>query len=155
MKPWRLRLLVIAAAAAAGALAWFALGDAPGGVVPARAANVKWTLPRDRPQELAALDKVWEGRAPWRSTAAVVAAEAPPPAPPWLPVGVVGSGKAAQAIFVAAGGPEVRVRPGGSLPDGGKVTRVSPFRVDWIDAKGAKHEQELFADPLPTQNATP
>lgn len=155
MKPRSMRLLVVAAAAIAGALAWFALGAAPGSVVPARPGNVKWTLPRDRPQELAALDKVWERRAPWRGAAAVAADEAPPPPPPFLPVGVVGAGKAAQAIFVAAGGPEVRVKPGDSLPDGGKVTRVSPFRVGWIDAKGAKHEQELFADPLPTQNAKP
>lgn len=148
------RALAFLAAALAGSLAWLAFGTPPGSVAPPQTTDVRWSLPGGDAQELQGPDKVWEERAPWRTTAAP-AVEVPPPPPPYLPVGVVGTGPAAQAIFVAAGSPEVRVKPGDSLPDGGRVTRVSPFRVAWKDAKGAEHEQQLFADPLPTQNTNP
>jgi len=141
------------AAFGAGALAFLALGAAPDFGPPAPAAHVDWRLPAQETQELAKPDAVWKDRAPWGAPQAQEGA--PPPPPPYLPVGVLASGKSWQAVFVATGQPEVQVKPGDALPDGGKVTAVSRTRVAWTDREGNKREHELLTDPLPSQNPNP
>lgn len=154
MKPWPRRAALLVAAWLLGGLAFLALGAGPGTRTGAPGAHVDWRLPAAPAQELAAADEVWTLRAPWGAPAKPADA-APPPPPPPVPVGVVASGGVFRAVFVTPGGPEVRVKAGDALPDGGRVTAVSRFHVSWIDGQGAKHEQELLADPLPKQNAIP
>lgn len=153
MRPWARRAWLIAAALLLGGLAFLGLGDGPGSQAGTVPTHVDWRLPAAPAQELAAADGVWVARAPWGAPPKPV--DAIPPPPPPIPVGVVASGKAFRAVFVTLGGPEVRVKAGDALPDGGRVTAVSRFHVSWIDGQGTKHEQELLADPLPTQNPIP
>lgn len=153
MRPWARYAWASAAAFAAGGLGFLAFGSGPDFGAPARDAHVDWGLPAQERQELAKPDAVWKDRAPWGATQAPEAA--PPPPPAYLPVGVLASGRSWQAIFVAAGQPEVQVKPGSALPDGGKVTAVSRTRVAWTDREGNKREHEWLTDPLPSQNPNP
>lgn len=153
MKAWAKRGWTVAAAFAAGSLALLAFGTAPDFGAPVQDAHVDWRLPPQEKQELAKPDAVWKDRAPWGAPQAPEAA--PPPPPPYLPVGVLASGRSWQAIFVAAGQPEIQVKPGSPLPDGGKVTEVSRTRVAWTDREGNKREHEWLTDPLPSQNPNP
>lgn len=153
MTPVTKRVITTAAACLAGVLAFLAVGPGPDFGRAGPASHVDWRLPPGQRQELAKPDAVWKDRAPWGATQAPEAA--PPPPPPYLPVGVLASGRSWQAIFVAAGQPEVLVKPGSSLPDGGKVTEVSRTRVAWIDRAGNKREHEWLTDPLPSQNPNP
>ncbi|MDQ2702906.1 MAG: hypothetical protein M3Y70_08900 [Pseudomonadota bacterium] len=156
MMAWPRSVILPCAALAIGGLAFLLLGPGPGPQSASGLAHVDWQLPDPPARELDAPDKVWTGRAPWGGGAARPGADAePPPPPPLVPVGVVASGQGFRAVFIAAGGPEVRVKAGDTLPDGGQVTAVSRFHVSWIDGQGTKHEQELLADPLPRQNKSP
>lgn len=143
-------MLGMAAAFLLGALAWWQAGSGPEGAASRPALRVNWQLRAVEKQDLAAVDAVWKERAPWGAPAGATASgEAEPaPPPPSIPVGVVVVGRGFRAVFVTPGADEVRVRAGDRLPDGGRVTAVSRFRIDWIDAQGTKHEQELLSDPL-------
>jgi hypothetical protein len=153
MTPWTRRAWTTVAAFALGGLACLAAGARPDVGAAAADSHVDWRLPAPPEQELAGPDAVWKDRAPWG--AAPVAKDAPPPPPPYLPVGVLATGRSWQAIFVAAGQPEVQLKPGDALPDGGKVTAVSRTRVAWTDREGRKREHQLLTDPLPSQNPNP
>lgn len=153
MKAWAKRAWATAAAFAAGGVAFLALGTQPDPGAPVADAHVDWRLPAREKQELAKPDAVWNDRAPWGAPKAPEAA--PPPPPPYLPVGVLATGRAWQAVFVASGQPEVQVKAGSRLPDGGKVTEVSRTRVAWTDREGNKREHEWLTDPLPSQNPNP
>lgn len=153
MKPWTRGAWTMAAAFVAGGLGFLAFGAGPGFGPGGPAAHVDWRLPAKETQELAKPDEVWKDRAPWGAQAPEGAP--PPPPPPYLPVGVLASGRSWEAIFVAAGQPEVQVKPGDALPDGGKVTAVSRARIAWTDREGTKREHELLTDPLPSQNPNP
>lgn len=153
MKAWAKRAVVTAAAFGVGAIASMALGAGPDFGPSGPAAHVDWRLPAQETQELAKPDAVWKERAPWGAPKA--AEGAPPPPPAYLPVGVLASGRSWQAIFVATGQPEVQVKAGAALPDGGKVTAVSRGRIAWTDREGNKREHELLTDPLPSQNPNP
>ncbi len=151
MKPWLRHLLLAVASLAAGGLGFLALGSGPDPAAAATQPQAAWRLPIPPRGNLAAADAVWKKRAPW---GAPPSTETEKP-PVWLPAGIVGVGSTAYAVFVATGEPEVRIRPGGRLPDGGKVLQISRSRLSWIDAQGAKHEREMLADPLPNPMNTP
>ncbi len=154
---WQRRALVPVAALVLGGLAFLALGPGPDPESVGAQVHVDWRLPAAPARELGAADKVWTKNAPWGGRPAKAAAgqDAKPAPPPLLPVGVVATAGGFRAVFIAAGGPETRAKAGDTLPDGGRVTKVSRFHVSWIDGQGTKHEQELLADPLPRQNPIP
>ncbi len=148
MTPVARRILLAVSSVVLGAAAFLAFGPKPGAGTARDAAGVDWALPSPAAVELAAADEVWMSRAPWGAPPASADAEPPPPPPP-VPVGIVASGGQFRALFVVPGGLETRAGAGDALPDGGRVLKVSRFRVTWVDGQGTQHEQELLADPLP------
>lgn len=121
-----------------------------------RSVGSDWRLPAPAKPALEPADRVWAERAPWGAPPPPPPTPEPPPPPRPAPVGIVAAGKGFHAIFVVPGSMgELRVRPGGRLPDGGRVLSVSRFRVVWRDGEGNRHEQELLADPLPIVRTVP
>lgn len=105
-----------------------------------------WAPEDMRLPDLATADATWKARAP-RGTAPVVVAEVAPPPPPPIPVGIVGVGRARQAIFMADG-TDFRGGVGARLPDGGRILAISGMMVDWVDGAGKRHSRRMFIDPM-------
>lgn len=97
--------------------------------------------------DLAAADANWEARAPWGAPPKPVETEAPPPPPP-VPVGIVGTGRAKQAIFLVNGVDDFRGGVGADLPDGGRILAISGMMVNWVDGAGTVHSRRMFIDPV-------
>lgn len=149
---------IVAGACVLGALASLLFGTSPAAVTPQRNADVEWAPVGMRVPDFERVDAVWVARAPWGALPVPVEPEEPPPPPPPpppVPVGVVGSGRAVQAIFMVHGEGGVRVPIGGRLPDGGQLVRVSGMKVDWVDGDGQPRERRLFLDPMQAQTPGP
>lgn len=146
MSKGRRLALLFAAVALVGALANLLLGPSPAAVEPVLAPESPWTGVSMRVPDLVAVDARWQARAPWGQAPRPVEPEAEPVRPP-LPVGVVGSGGAWQAIFLVHDAGELRVAAGDDLPDGGRVLTVDGRQVSWIDGSGQEHSRTLFVDP--------
>lgn len=141
---WR-NLLVVAAAFSSGMAAYQALGSSPAAAAPAASGAVKWNQPGASAPDLKQADATWDERAPWGAPPQPVA---PPPPPVPVPVGIIKVARGHEAIFMIAGAGELRLRPGGRLPDGGRLLRISGLRVTWVDGAGQQHQREMFGDPL-------
>ena len=61
-----------------------------------------------------------------------------------MPVGIARGRRNFEALFSVQGAGELRIPPGGRLPDGGRVLKVSRLGVEWVDGKGERHEHEMF-----------
>lgn len=149
--PWLL-------AALAGVLLFALFGTVPSRLERVGEDAAAWGLPGlpDHSQALAEAEAVWSERHPWggaaaaagaAETAAAAAAAVP------VPVAIVSTAAGHEAVFVLPGSAEIRVRAGGSLPDGGRVEQVDALVVTWIDGQGQRQEQRLLAD-TPRQAGT-
>ena len=149
MKPQHRRTLVFAVAAfALGGLVNLLLGPSPGAATPQPQAEAEWRLRGAEVPDMAALDAGWETRAPWGAAPKPVEAAAAPPPPPPAPVGIVRGRQGRQeVIFLAADVGTVRVAPGESLPDGGRLLRVSGMRVTWVDGDAQEQQRAQVSDP--------
>ncbi len=134
---------MIAMAFVLGALAYLLLGQSPGTVEPEPFSEVEWRLLADPTPDLSASDARWQQSAPWGAAPVALVQEAPP-APPVVPVGISRERGRSVAIFMIPGAGEVRVAPGGLLPDGGQVHSVSGLRVVWTDRDGQRQQREMF-----------
>ena len=105
-----------------------------------------WAPDGMRLPDLAVADVTWRTRAP-RGAAPVVIAEVAAPPPPPIPVGIVGIGRARQAIFLADG-KDFRGGVGARLPDGGRILAISGMMVNWVDGAGKRHSRRMFIDPM-------
>lgn len=146
---WKSLVLVVAAFAI-GAGAYLALGASPEKVVPRPPVDPEWKPLEARVHDLALADARWSELAPWGAVPKPPEAPPPPPPPPPMAVGIVKTPRGQEAIFMIHDAGEIRVAPGGSLPGGGRLLRISGFRITWIDAKGMKQEREMFAVFKPT-----
>lgn len=147
MKPiWR-DTAVVLSAGVLGALASLLIGASPASVVVRDDAGVAWDIVRMRQPDLVAADAGWSARAPWGALPKPVEPPPPPPPAPPIPVGVVGSGRLVEAIFLVPSEGSVRVAVGGRLPDGGEVLGIKGMQVDWVDGEGQRHKRRLFIDP--------
>jgi hypothetical protein len=142
-----------AAAFAVGALAWAALGGRPHGEAVSARQDEAWTSPLPARASLAATDAVWEKRHPWGAPPSDPASQAPELVA--IPVGTTATSGKLLAVFLAPDGSVLRLGRGDAIAGGGHVDAVTQFHVSWTDAHGTKHEQELLADPLPTQASSP
>lgn len=106
-----------------------------------------WTPVGMRLPDIAAADTRWEARAP-RGAAPKVVEALPPPPPPPVPVGIVGNGRARQAIFLVGGAGDFRGGVGARLPDGGRILAISGMMVDWVDGGGTRRSRRMFIDPV-------
>lgn len=92
------------------------------------------------------VEAVWQSLAPWGSPppppSTTAEAEPEPPAPRLI--GVVRSGRAYRAVFMIEGAGQLILAPGARLPGGGRVLSVAGLRVSWIDAKGQRHNRQVF-----------
>ncbi len=149
MRPWSRHLSLVLVAFGLGAAASLAFGPAPDEALPAAASDIGWDKGEDAGPALALADTRWEARTPWGAPPKPPVPATPPPPPPPMPVGVTRSGRGAEAIFLVHGTGELRVAPGGPLPDGGRLLRISGLRVEWRDGEGREHKRELFVDPPP------
>ncbi len=140
-------LAIVAAAFGVGVIAYLAFGASPATVVPAPPAEVDWHPLDARVPDLSVADASWEKYTPWGAPPKPTVEAEPPPVPP-IPVGVTRGEKGPEAIFMIAGAGELRLPPGGQLPDGGRVVQVSGLRVSWVDGNGQQHEREMF-QPAP------
>ena len=139
---WKSLLLVVAAFAV-GAGAYLALGASPEKVVPRPPVDPEWKPLEARVPDLALADARWSELAPWGAVPKPAEAPPPPPPPP-MAVGIVKTPRGPEAIFMIHDAGEIRVAPGGRLPDGGRLLRIAGFRITWIDGKGLKQEREMF-----------
>lgn len=137
---------------AAGAMSYHYLGDQPETGAAPDPAGESWSPPQPFTLKLADPEAVWKTRGPWGLPPRPAPVPPPPPPPPPVPVpvGIVASRTGLEALFVVPGAGEMRLKVGGKLPDGGRVTAISAFQIRWTDGKGNKHERELFGGPLPT-----
>lgn len=136
-----------------GGLAWFVLGAGPQTGDASGREDAAWSLPVEPSPDLAAADAIWDLRLPWGARP-VQPGGVEEVIPMSIPVGTTRAGGELLAVFLAPDGSTSRVRAGEDLAGGGRVEAVTEFNVSWIDPRGAKHEQRLLADPLPSQ-ATP
>jgi hypothetical protein len=141
------------AAFAAGVLAWAAFGGRPQADSAAARRDEAWTLPLLVPPPRATADATWENRHPWGAPPVDPAAKAPEPVA--IPVGTTVASGRLLAVFMAPDGGILRLAPGDAIAGGGRLDALTQFHVSWTDAHGTKHEQELLADPLPTQASSP
>lgn len=146
-------VLLLSLAVMLGMAANFLFGPSPAAVVPVVADDSPWTEVGMRTPDLAQSDPRWEARAPWGRPPPPPTPQAEPPPPPPIPVGIVGAGRAQQAIFMVSGAGELRLPAGGALPDGGRVLEVSAMTVSWVDGAGQKHQRRMFVDPLQLSDA--
>ncbi|WP_147653410.1 hypothetical protein [Vulcaniibacterium gelatinicum] len=147
MKPLLRPLLVIAGALLTGALAYLGFGARPPAPQAARPVADAWRLPKPPTADLAAAEAAWQVHTPWGAPPPPAGSTEPPPPPPPVPVGVIRVRGGVEALFVQPGVGEQRVRVGGKLADGGRVTAIKGFRVEWVDGEGRRFRRELFADP--------
>lgn len=145
----------IGVALACGAMASLLFGYGPQRVESGPAPEDAWSLPDTDPAGSGRADAVWEQRQPWGAPPAPAAAEAGMPEPVAIPVGTAVVAGKLLAVFLSPDGSVVRLKPGDAISSGGRVDAVTRFHVAWTDARGTKHEQELLADPLPTQVSLP
>ena len=146
-RAWRIPLVGLVALAL-GAGASFLFGDAPASASARPPAPLDWKMPEPAILDFAALDAKWEESPPWpappppppAAEQAAAAEEALPPAP----VGIAKGKRTFEAIFSVPGAGELRLTPGGRLPDGGRVLKVSRLSVEWVDGKGERHEHQMF-----------
>lgn len=144
----RRELSFLAAAFAVGSLANLLFGPSPDAIAQLPPDKNEWAVPGADLPDLAALDAGWEARAPWGARPRAPEAAPVPPPPPPAPVGIARGRKGQQeVIFLVADQGAVRVAPGESLPDGGRLLRVSGMRVTWIDGEGQEQQREMFLDP--------
>lgn len=146
-------LAMVAAAFGVGVIAYLAFGASPATVVSTPPAEVDWHPLDARVPDLSAADADWEKYAPWGAPPKPVVESEPLPIPP-KPVGVTRGDRGPEAIFMIDGAGELRLAPGGQLPDGGRVLQVSGLRVSWVDGNGQQHEREMFHQ-APAGSSTP
>lgn len=144
-RAWRIPLAALVALLL-GAGASFLFGDAPASASARPPAQLEWKVPQLATLDFAVLDAQWEKSPPWPAPPppaveqAAAAEEALPPAP----VGIAKGKRAFEAIFSVPGAGELRLLPGGRLPDGGRVMKVSRLSVEWVDGKGEHYEHQMF-----------
>lgn len=138
---------LLVASLATGIAANFLLGPSPATMAAIRPAAESWAPLGMRVPNLASADTVWQSRAP-RGAAPKVEEAAPPPPPPPVPVGIVGSGRTRQAIFLVGGTGDFRGGIGAALPDGGRILAISGMMVNWVDGAGKRHSRRMFVDPV-------
>ena len=143
-------LVIVVAAFAIGVGAYFAFGASPAKVVPRPLVDPEWKPAEARVQDLALADARWSEHSPWGAVPKPAEMPPPPAPPPPMAVGIVKTPRGQEAIFMIHDAGEIRVAPGGSLPGGGRLLRISGFRITWIDDKGMKQEREMFAVFKPT-----
>jgi len=147
MNARRRLLLLFGASLLLGALANLAFGPSPAKMAAIPPAPEAWGPLGMRLPDLAAADAGWKARTPRGAPPPVVEPPPPPPPPPPTPVGIIGSGRTAQAIFLVDGSDEFHGRVGAKLPDGGRILAISGMIVDWVDGAGARHSRRMFVDP--------
>ena len=150
MKPLWKNLAVIVAAFGVGVAGYALFGASPDKLVPPSPGDVEWKPVQARVPDLAAADERWSELAPWGAMPKPVEAPRPPPPPPPVAVGIAKGARGPEAIFMISGAGELRIPPGGRLPDGGRLLRISGMRVTWVDGKGQKQEREMFMAFRPT-----
>ena len=143
-------LVIVVAAFGVGVGAYFALGASPAKVVPKLPADPEWKPVEASVQDLVLADARWSEHSPWGAAPKPPEMPPPPPPPPPVAVGIVKTPRGPEAIFMIHDAGEIRVAPGGRLPDGGRLLRISGFRITWVDAKGLKQEREMFTVFKPT-----
>lgn len=139
------------AALACGALAWVVLGSDPVRDATNPVPGETWALPIAAVADLGKIEEVWKQRHPWGAPPAAAAEQAPLPEPRAIPVGTALTDGKLFAVFMAPDGSLARLKPGDTINGGGRLETVTRFHVSWTDSRGTKYEQELLADPLPTQ----
>ncbi|MFN3842958.1 MAG: hypothetical protein ACK4RW_06770 [Rehaibacterium terrae] len=133
----------------AGAVGYLLLGQGPRGVDTGAGGLDAWELPAYAPPATAEAEAIWRRRHPWGGAGseadivpgAAAAVRQPRPAV----IGVAIEGQRALALFVLPGQPLLRLPVGAELPGGGRVTAIAPTAVEWTDADGGAHRQELLA----------
>lgn len=156
MNRWLRSLAGVLFAFALGMAAWFAIGSGPRSTLAAAPARTDaWRLPAATALPLEGPRQVWGKRQPWDPPPAMAGEASDVPEPVAIPVGVAVADGKPVAVFLSPDGTLARLKPGQSIADGGRVDAVTRFHVSWTDARGTKHEQELLADPLPSQVALP
>jgi len=145
IKPQLRRLVPWLGPALAGVLLFAVFGTVPARLERPDVTSPPWSLPAmpDRKVTAAAADAIWQARFPWGG------APPPPeesPVPTAVPVAIISSAAGHTAVFVMAGLPEVHVRAGDPLPDGGRVERVEALTVAWTDGQGQQQQQQLLTD---------
>lgn len=143
-------VVVVAAAFGIGAGAYFALGASPEKVVPRPPVDPEWKPVQARVQDLALADARWSEHSPWGAVPKPAEAAPAPPPPPPMAVGIARGPRGPEAIFMVHDAGEIRVSPGGRLPDGGRLLRINGLQITWVDGKGLKQEREMFAVFKPT-----
>lgn len=144
MRPFWKNLAIIVVAFGAGVAGYSFFGASPDKLVAPPLREVEWKPVQATLPDLAAADDRWVELAPWGAVPKPVEAmEAPPPPPP-VAVGIAKGARGPEAIFMISGAGELRLPPGGRLPDGGRVLSISGMRVTWVDGKGLKQEREMF-----------
>ncbi len=130
-----------------GAGASILFGAEPPSVSTSPPAALDWQVPELAVLDFAALDAQWQETPPWPAPppppVAADPAKADEPPPP-MPVGIARGRRNFEALFSVQGAGELRIPPGGRLPDGGRVLKVSRLGVEWVDGKGERHEHEMF-----------
>ena len=154
MKPVLKSLAVIVVAFGVGVAGYSFFGASPDKLVPPSPGDVEWKPVQAWIPDLAAADEQWSQLAPWGAVPKPAEALAPPPLPPPVAVGIAKGARGPVAIFMISGAGELRLPPGGRLPDGGRVLRISGMRVTWVDGKGLKQEREMFMAFRPTSAPT-
>jgi hypothetical protein len=141
-------LSLLGAGLLAGVIANLLFGPAPSTMDEIAPVREAWSPPAMRLPDLAAADRQWRALAPRGAPPKPVEPPPPPPPDPPVPVGIVGTGKARQAIFLIDGGEDFRGGVGERLPDGGRILAISAIMVDWVDGNGQRHSRRMFIDPM-------
>ena len=150
MKPLWKNLALIVLAFGVGVAGYALFGASPDKLVPPSPGDVEWKPVQAWVPDLAVADERWSELAPWGAVPKPAEALLPPPPPPPVAVGIAKGARGPEAIFMISGAGELRLPPGGRLPDGGRVLRISGMRVTWVDGKGLKQEREMFMAFRPT-----
>lgn len=146
IRPRLRRLLPWLAPALAGMLLFAAFGTVPARLERPEVVSPPWAVPAmpDRTAAAAAADAVWQSRFPWGGAPPPVEAA---PVPTAVPVAIVSTAAGHTAVFVMTGIPEVHVRAGDPLPDGGRVEEIQALSVAWIDGQGQRQQRIMLSDP--------
>lgn len=146
MKVWWQTMVMAILAFFVGYSAWGRLDGGHNPLVSARARQESWSMPVPAEIGIAKANQQWAAHLPF---GAPPLPEPPPPPPPPIPVGIVKVASGYEAIFVVAGHPiELRLRPGGRLPDGGRVIQIREMEVAWVDGQGRRQRREMLAGPF-------
>lgn len=148
MMPPRKLLQLAGLGLLAGAVGYLLLGQGPRGVDTGAVGLDAWQIPAYAPPATAEAQAIWRQRQPWGAASvegiAQGGAASAGPARPAV-IGVAIEGRRALALFVLPGQPLLRLPVGAELPGGGRVTAIAPTAVEWTDADGGAHRQELLA----------